>query len=281
MSQTTLTRLTKAIGTVNRLMRPATHRRAFSRAGGFTLLETMVALSIFTVGIMAVAAMLIYSMRSRVLNRQVNFAVSVTHDRIEEIRKIAEGEVDVRYSGVLNFNYILSRSSTYGAIDGYAVPGLLSGAAGYTAAVASITAKGISDEEKQKRRDKIKILYDDGDTATHGDDVAADGIWSCLEYINMDTAEVKPQPEYANLLPADLKLWRRVLIRKTIMEPMSLVPVTGQDYKRTLSHAALSATPTVTTGADVVKMTVISSWTDMTGNTRSITYNTLLVRGSM
>jgi prepilin-type N-terminal cleavage/methylation domain-containing protein len=276
MSRSLMMRINKDVANVNRLICSISHRGP-ARAEGFTLLETMIALSIFTIGIMAIGGMLVYSTRARVLNRQVNFAVSSTYDRIEEIRKISEGEVDVRYSTVLNFNYILSRNAAYGVIDNYATPGFLSGTAGYTAAVNSINAKGISAEEKQARKDKIKILYDDG-LEIHGDDVAADGIWSCIEYINMDTGEVKPQPEYANLTAADKKKWKWTLTRRTILEPMTLVAVGGADYKRTLSHATLSGTST--TGADVAQLTVISSWTDMTGNTRSVNYNTLLVRGS-
>ncbi len=276
MSRSLIKRINKDVGNVNRLIGSAC-RRGSARAEGFTLLETMIALSIFTIGIMAIGGMLVYSTRARVLNRQVNFAVSSTYDRIEEIRKISESEVDVRYNTVLNFNYILSRDAAYGFIDNYATPGFLSGAAGYTAAVTSIDAKGISAEEKQARKDKIKILYDDG-LEIHGDDVAADGIWSCIDYINMDTGEVKPQPEYANLTAAEKKQWRWTLTRRTVLEPMTLVAVGGAEYKRTLSHATLSGTST--TGADVAQLTVISSWTDMTGNTRSVNYNTLLVRGS-
>ncbi len=276
MSRSLMMRINRDVGNVNRLICSISHRGS-ARAEGFTLLETMIALSIFTIGIMAIGGMLVYSTRARVLNRQVNFAVSSTYDRIEEIRKISESEVDVRYNTVLNFNYILSRDAAYGAIDNYATPGFLSGTAGYTAAVASIDAKGISAEEKQARKDKIKILYDDG-LETHGDDVANDGIWSCIEYINMDTGEVKPQPEYENLTAAEKKQWRWTLTRRTVLEPMTLVAVGGAEYKRTLSHATLTGTST--TGADVAQLTVISSWTDMTGNTRSVNYNTLLVRGS-
>jgi prepilin-type N-terminal cleavage/methylation domain-containing protein len=247
---------------------------------GFTLIETMVALSIFTVGIMAVGAMLIYSNRARVFNRQLNVAVTMTQQRIEELRKIGEGEVDVRYNSVLNFNYLLSRSSTYGTIDGYVTPGLLSGAAGYTAAITSIAAKTISTTEKQKRRDQLKIFYDDGALATDGDATSGDGIWSCLDYINMDTGEVKPYLEYISLTTAEKKKWRWVLKRRTIVEPVELVEVTGATYKRTLSHVTLSSTVTDTTGADVVRLTVVSSWVDMTGKTRTITFETLISRGS-
>jgi prepilin-type N-terminal cleavage/methylation domain-containing protein len=276
MSRSLMMRINRDVRNVNRLICSISHRGP-ARAEGFTLLETMIALSIFTIGIMAIGGMLVYSTRARVLNRQVNFAVSTTYDRIEEIRKISEGEVDVRYSTVLNFNYILSRDAAYGSIDNYTTPGFLSGTAGYTAAANSINAKGISAEEKQARKDKIKILYDDG-LEIHGDDVANDGIWSCIEYVNMDTGEVKPQPEYANLSAAVKKQWRWTLTRRTVLEPMTLVAVGGSEYKRTLTHATLTGTST--TGADVAQLTVISSWTDMTGNTRSVNYNTLLVRGS-
>lgn len=276
MSRSLMMCMRENIRSVNRLVHSISCRRG-PRAEGFTLLETMIALSIFTIGIMAVGGMLVYSTRARVLNRQVNFAVSVAYDRIEELRKISESEVDVRYNTVLNFNYILSRDAAYGVIDGYATPGFLSGAAGYAAAVASINAKGISAKEKLERKDKIKVLYDDGQDI-HGDETAGDGIWSCIEYINMDTGEVKPQPEYDNLSAADRKEWRWTLTRRTILEPMTLVEVSGAGSKRTLTHATLAGTGT--TGADVAQLTVISSWTDMTGNTRSVTYNTLLVRGS-
>ena len=281
MSQSILAYLRESTGRIGRLMDSRTRRGRSSPADGFTLIETMVALSIFTVGIMAVGAMLIYSMRTRVLNRQVNNAVSLAHERIEEIRKVATREVDIRYSTVLNFNYILSRDPAYGTIDGYAMPGFLSGTAGYTAAVNSIDAKTTSAEEKQKRKDRIKVLYDDGDMADHGDAVAGDGIWSCIEYVNMDTGDVKPQPEYAAISAADKRKWRWVLVRRTVLEPVSIDAVAGGGSKRTISHALLAADVHDTTGADVVRVTVEGKWTDMTGKERTITFNTLICRSSM
>jgi prepilin-type N-terminal cleavage/methylation domain-containing protein len=281
MSQSIMTRLRESVGVVGRLMRPAMRRDASRRAGGFTLIETMVALSIFTVGILAVGSMLIYSMRTRVLNRQINNAVSLTHERIEEIRKVATREVDIRYNTVLNFNYILSRNPNYGTIDGYATPGFLSGAAGYTAAVNSVNSKSTSAEEKQKRRDKIKVLYDDGDMDTHGDEAAGDGIWSCLEYVNMDTGDVKPQPEYAAITAAEKRNWRWTLIRRTILEPISIDAVPGGGSKRAISHVALAADVTDTTGADAIRLTVKSTWNDMTGKGRTISFNTIICRSSM
>jgi prepilin-type N-terminal cleavage/methylation domain-containing protein len=281
MSQSVLTRLRESVGGVGRLLRRVTGRGGSSRAKGFTLIETMVALSIFTVGIMAVGAMLIYSMRTRVLNRQVNNAVSLTHERIEEVRKVATREVDIRYNTVLNFNYILSRDPNYGTIDGYAMPGFLSGTAGYTAAVNSINSKTIDAVEKQKRRDKIKVLYDDGDMDAHGDETAGDGIWSAIEYINMDTGEIKPQPEYASISAAEKRKWRWVLIRRTILEPVSIDAVPGGGSRRTLSHATLAVDVTDTTGADVTSLTVESTWKDMIKKDRTITFHTLIVRGSM
>ncbi len=281
MSRSTMMCLRESIGGINRLLRPMSRRGASARNDAFTLIETMVALSIFTVGIMAVGAMLIYSMRTRVLNRQVNTAVSLTHERIEEVRKIATREVDIRYNTVLNFNYILSRDPNYGTIDGYAMPGFLSGAAGYTAVVNSINSKSISAGEKQKRRDKIRVLYDDGDMDTHGDEAAGDGIWSAVEYVNMDTGEVKPQPEFAAISAAEKKKWRWILIRRTILEPINVDTVPGGGSERTLSHAALAADVTDTTGADVISLTVESKWTDMTQKERMVKFHTLIVRGSM
>ncbi len=281
MSQSIMTRIRKGVGGVGRLWRFAAYRRVCSGNDAFTLIETMVALSIFTVGIMAVATMLIYSMRTRVINRQVNTAVSLAHERIEEIRKIATREVDIRYNTVLNFNYIISRDPNYGTIDGYKTPGFLSGAAGYTAAVTSINSKTTSAKEKQQRRDNIKVLYDDGNMDTHGDATAADGIWSCIEYINMDTGEVKPQPEYTAIPAAEKREWRWILVRRTVLEPVAVDPVPGEGSKRTLSHAALAADVTDTTGADVISLTVESTWTDMTQKERTVDFHTLIVRGSM
>jgi prepilin-type N-terminal cleavage/methylation domain-containing protein len=286
MSQSIMMRMNKSVGGISRLMRPITCHGASSRNDGFTLIETMVALSIFTVGIMAVGAMLIYSMRTRVLNRQVNTAVSLAHERIEEIRKIATREVDIRYNTVLNFNYILSRDRSYGTIDGYTLPGFLSGTDtpatdGYTTAVNSINGKSTSAAEKQERRDQIRVLYDDGDMALHGDETAADGIWSCIEYVNMDTGAVKPQPEFAAISAVEKKKWRWILIRRTVLEPVKVVADAGGGSERTLSHATLAADVTDTTGADVIDLTVECKWTDMTRKERMVNFHTLIVRGSM
>jgi prepilin-type N-terminal cleavage/methylation domain-containing protein len=286
MSQSMMMRMRKSIGGVSRLMRPIACRGASLRGDGFTLIETMVALSIFTVGIMAVASMLIYSMRTRVLNRQVNTAVSLAHERIEEIRKIATREVDLRYNTVLNFNYILSRNKSYGTIDGYVLPGFLSGTDvpgtdGYTAAVNSINAKSTSAAEKQERRDKIKVLYDDGNMNLHGDETAGDGIWSCIEYIDMDTGAVKPQPEFAAISAADKRKWRWILTRRTVLEPVKIVAAAGGGSERTLSHATLAADVSDTTGADVISVMVECKWKDMTRKERAVTYHSLIVRGSM
>ncbi len=241
----------------------------------------MIALSIFTVGIMAVGAMLVYSTRARVLNRQINNAISLTHERVEEIRKVATLEEDIRFNTVLNFNYILSRDPAYGTVEGYAAPGLLSGAAGYTVAANSINTHGISAAEKQKRRDSIKILYDDGNMALHGDEAAGDGIWSCLEYINMDTGEVRPQPEFAALTRAEKSKWRWILTRRTVLEPVVLNTVAGSDSKRTIAHVTLPASITDTTGADVIRLMVESTWVDMTGKKRTVSFNTLIARSTM
>ena len=254
--------------------------------GGFSLIETMIALSIFTVGIMAVGAMLIYSTRTRVFNSQLNKATSIAHSHIEDIRKVAIREVDVRYSSVLNFNYVLSRDPNYGTIQGYHLPGLLSGTTGYNAVVSDLDTKVagglITADERDVFIDEILVLYDDGDMDNHGDEVAGDGIWSSLEYINMDTEEIKTPARYNALTAAEKKKWSWILNRRTILEPIAVSEVAPGDTRRTISHATLNtADITDTSGADLVQLTVECTWNDMTATERSISFDTIIARSSM
>jgi hypothetical protein len=246
----------------------------------------MIALSIFTVGIMAVGAMLIYSTRTRVFNSQLNKATSIAHSHIEDIRKVAIREVDVRYSSVLNFNYILSRDPNYGTIQGYHLPGLLSGSTGYTAAVTDLDTKVsgglITADDREIFIDEIMVLYDDGNMDDHGDETAGDGIWSSLEYVNMDTEEIKTPTRYNALSAAEKKKWNWILERRTIVEPIAVNEVAPGDSRRTISHATLNASDiTDTSGADLIQLTVECTWDDMTGTERSISFDTIIARSSM
>jgi prepilin-type N-terminal cleavage/methylation domain-containing protein len=261
------------------------HRKRITD-GGFSLIETMIALSIFTVGIMAVGAMLVYSTRTRVFNSQLNKATSIAHSHLEYIREVAIREVDVRYGAVLNFNYILSRDPNYGTIQTFLVPGLLSGSPGYAAAVADLDTKVtgglITSDDREVYIDEIMVLYDDGDMDNHGDEVAGDGIWSSLEYINMDTEEIKTPARYNALSAAERREWGWILRRRTILEPIAVNEVAAGDTRRTLSHATLNAADiTDTSGADLVQLTVECAWEDMTGTERSISFDTIIARTSM
>lgn len=256
---------------------------------GFTLLETMVALAIFTVGILGIGAMLIYSTRMRVFNRQLNYAVTLAHAKMEDLRKVGIREIDIRYSSVLNFNYLLSRKADYGIIQGYPLPGLLSGAAGLTDAKAKLLVKlgfateadAASDPEYNKRLDSLKIMYDDGDMDNHGDEVAADGIWSSLEYINSDTQVIKTPERFNALSAGEQAEWGWIVVRRTTLEPVSVNKIAENDSRRTISHATLSANPADTTGADVVRIFVECSWLDIKRKEWNIDFQTLIVRSSM
>jgi prepilin-type N-terminal cleavage/methylation domain-containing protein len=253
---------------------------------GFTLIETMVALAIFSVGIMAIGAMLIYSTKTRVINKQIEISVTLAHAKMEEIRKIATREIDVRYSTVLNFSYILSRDPNYGTIGGFALPGYLSGAAGLTALIndldTKLAASEITQSDYDERLIRARVLYDDGD-ANHGDKTAGDGIWSSLEYINMDTHEVRTYEQFNALTNAERRNWGWIIMRKTQLEPVSLDLVVGSSSERTISHVALPADITDTTAADAAKLTVDCTFTDMSRarKERTISFQSLIARSSM
>ncbi len=251
------------------------------RNWGFTLLETMVALSIFTVGIMAVGSMLIYSTKARVLNRQLNFAIAQTNERLEELRKIASAEMDVRYNTVMNFGYILSRDSNYGSVDGFLLPGLLSGVAGYTAAVTDITAHpGLTAGEKRKRIDDIIVLFDDGDLAGHGDVTAGDGIWSLLEFVNMDTGQASVPSVFGALPATERRKWHWTLMRTTVVEPVRIERMAPGETHRAIIHVNAGADLTDTTWADVIRVRVESRWVDMARIERAVIFSTIIARGS-
>jgi len=260
-------------------------RRRRHNESGFSLIETMITMSIFTVGIMAVGAMLVYSTRTRVFNKQLNKGTTIGHNHLEYIRKYTIREDDVRYNAVLNFNYILSRDPNYGTLQGYHLPGFLSGSDGYDAAEASLDAKlaggTISTDEYNDRIDKIMVLYDDGDLENHGDETANDGIYSCIDYVNMDTNEVKSPDRYNALTTAEKAEWKWILKRRTILEPISVDKVAEGDPRRTISHASLNtADITDTTGADTVRLTVECSWEDMTRKERSLSFYTIIARST-
>jgi len=251
---------------------------------GFTLIETMVALAIFSVGIMAVGAMLIYSTKTRVTNKQIEISVTLAHAKMEEIRKIATREIDVRYSTVLNFSYILSRDPNYGTIGGFLLPGYLSGTAGLTALIADLDAKlaaaDITQSDYDERLLLARVMYDDGDE-NHGDETAGDGIWSSLEYINMDTHEVRTYEQFNAMTNAERSNWGWIIMRRTQLEPVALNLVAGSSSERTISHVTLSADITDTTAADTAKLTVDCTFTDMSRVERTINFQSLIARSSM
>jgi Tfp pilus assembly protein PilV len=53
--------------------------------GGFSLIETLIALSVFTIGILAVAALVISSINENALARRVTEATALAEDRLENM----------------------------------------------------------------------------------------------------------------------------------------------------------------------------------------------------
>ena len=251
---------------------------------GFTLIETMISLAVFTVGIIAIGAMLVYSTKARLLNKQIEISATLAHAKMEEIRKIATREIDVRYSTVLNFSYILSRDPNYGTIGGFLLPGYLSGAPGLTALIndldTELAASNITQSDYDERMLLARVLYDDGDP-NHGDESAGDGIWSSLEYINMDTHEVRTYEQYNAMSNAERGEWGWTIMRITQLEPVSLDLVGGSTSERTLSHVTLPADITDTTAADVARLTVECTFTDMSKVVRTVSFQSLIARSSM
>jgi type IV pilus assembly protein PilV len=82
------------------------HHRGCCR--GFTLIETLIALSIFTIGILAVAALVISSINENALARMVTEATALAEDRLESVQALAYEDivtdqiVDGRYTVTWN-----------------------------------------------------------------------------------------------------------------------------------------------------------------------------------
>lgn len=252
---------------------------------GFSLIEAMIGMTIFTIGVLGIGAMLVYSTRARVVNRMLDYAVELGHTKLEELRKVATREIDIRYSAVLNFNYVLSRDPNYGTTGGFHLPGLLSGASGYNAAEADLSSKAtggeITEDDKQKKLDEIMVMYDDGDFANHGDATASDGIWSSRELINMETLIIKTPERFNAMTQSEQDEWGWTITRITTLEPIELIKVTGSDYERDITHATLAADPADTTGADLAEITVKCSFFDMTDTERDVLFETIVARSSM
>ena len=70
--------------------------------GGFTLLEVIVAISILTFGLLAVASMQLTAIRGNYNASNITEATTVAQDRLEELMGLAYGHIDLAGGGVTN-----------------------------------------------------------------------------------------------------------------------------------------------------------------------------------
>ncbi len=66
-----------------------------NKANGFTLVEVLVAIVIFIIGVAALTSMLITAIRGNTLARQESYAVSLAHDTLEDLRSISPSDYEL------------------------------------------------------------------------------------------------------------------------------------------------------------------------------------------
>jgi len=87
---------------MNRKIFSATNRCKLplkSGQAGFTLLEILIAISIFSVGMLAIASMQIMSIKGNKVSLDVTEATNVATDQIESLMGLAWDHVDISVSG--------------------------------------------------------------------------------------------------------------------------------------------------------------------------------------
>ncbi|MBE0618380.1 MAG: type IV pilus modification protein PilV [Proteobacteria bacterium] len=97
---------------------------------GFTLIETLVALVILAVGLLAVAQMSITYVRANTQSQELSEAVVLAQDKMEQLRRYGTTDQPGNFA-IFGFNYLISTATTFTTLaDGTVVPGLISGTAG-------------------------------------------------------------------------------------------------------------------------------------------------------
>jgi len=110
-----------------------------SHQRGFTLIETLVALVILAVGLLAVAQMGITYVRSNTDSQRLSEATVLAQDKMEQLRRYGTTDQPGNFA-VFGFNYLISTLATFTTLaDMTNVPGLL-GAAGGACGVVTNTA---------------------------------------------------------------------------------------------------------------------------------------------
>jgi prepilin-type N-terminal cleavage/methylation domain-containing protein len=141
---------------------------------GFTLIETLVALAILSIGLLAIATMSFTYVNANTQSHHMSEAVVLAESKMEQLRGYANSERSDNFS-VFDFDYLTSTDPCLttaedppGSGTFIQLPGLLSGgvtgACGFTGANVTTTGGNV-----------YEVLFDDG---TNGDDTAGDGIFT-------------------------------------------------------------------------------------------------------
>jgi len=147
---------------------------------GFTLIETLVALVILSVGLLAVATMSFTYVRANAHSHQMSEAVVLGQAKMEQLRGYANSERSDNFS-VFDFDYLTSTDPCLTTVEdppGSAafaqIPGLLSGgivgACGFTGANVPMTGGNV-----------YEVLFDDG---TNGDVTGGDGVFTATDTVD-------------------------------------------------------------------------------------------------
>lgn len=163
---------------------------------GFTLVETLVAMVVLGVGLLAIAKMSMYYIRSNVAAHTISEAAVLAQEKMEQLRSYATSERADNFS-VFDFNYLTSTDPCFTTVAdppvGYAgstvknVPGLLSGGVAGTGTCTGVTGAPLA----TTMGTTYEVMYDTGaalvTNPNYGDDTAGDGVWTGADRIYLDT----------------------------------------------------------------------------------------------
>lgn len=147
---------------------------------GFTLVETLVAIAVLSIGLLAVGVMSITYVRANTHAHTMSEAVVLASAKMEQLRSYATSERADSFSP-FDFDYLTSTDPCLttvidppGSGTSVQVPGLLSGGVtgpcGVTGAPVTLTGGNV-----------YEALYDDG---SHGDQTAADGVFTYTDTVD-------------------------------------------------------------------------------------------------
>ncbi|RJP58606.1 MAG: prepilin-type N-terminal cleavage/methylation domain-containing protein [Deltaproteobacteria bacterium] len=74
-------------------------KRLFSNEKGFTLLEILIAMTILSVGLLALAEMTVYVIRSNAVGNKVTDATVLAQDKLEELRTLGYSDTQLSNGG--------------------------------------------------------------------------------------------------------------------------------------------------------------------------------------